>query len=163
MNQRKNQKKTLNLKSNISRLGMAVKAMPGVSEFSEKKPISDNPINSGSYIGSFSFNERNMNYILINSREISFINFRMNLTYKKSDIPEEIRSENDLLKHIDSQNSKTIGIKTFLAKETDDEFVISVNSEYILDIKNESFKFIHHVINILSISPGILKITKSEG
>lgn len=163
MSQKINPNKISNEKNNISRFGLAVKRMEGVSEFSEKKPDSDKPISEAAYIGSFSFNEKNMNYILIKSNGISFINFRMNLTYEKPDMPEEVNNESGLLNYINIQNSKNIGIKTFITKETDNEFIVSVNSEYILDSANENFEFIPHVINILSISPGILQIKKSKG
>lgn len=150
----------------LSGLGTVVKQIEGVSDFKEKKPETDSSsteASRGSFIGSFTFNEKSMNYIIIKSNNILFLNFRMNLVYKKSTLPDELTTETGILEHMNKQNSRTIGLKTFLVKQTDDEFIISVNSEYVLSAANENFDFAKNVINILSVSPGILQMQKSEG
>ena len=146
-----------------SPLGLAIKQAEGVTGFSEKKSEVATKLSTETFIGAFTFNGRNMNYIIITSGFLCFINFRMTIQHKKSELPENLKSEVEILEHINNQNSKTVGIKTFISSETEDEYSISVNSEYVLDSKDKNYSYVPHVINILSISPGLVQINKTEG
>lgn len=151
-----------NINSGISKLGLEIKKTTGVTEFTEKTPSNGSSVRTTSHTGNFKFNGRIINYIIINASDISFINFRMNIEYNKQSLSDEVRDRSALLENINNQNSKTVGIKFFIMKEDDEKFVVSVNSEYILDNNKSDYSFVIHAMTFLSVTPGILKIKNTE-
>jgi len=149
-------------KKELSELGKAIKNIGGVTNLNEKKPETPDGTNAISHIGSFTFNEVIINYIIIESNENKFINLRMNAEYPKTELPNELNNYSGLLNHLNKQNSMTIGIKFFIASEDHEKFVISSNSEYILDKKVMSYSFISTPISILSTALRLLGIEKNR-
>lgn len=144
-----------------SPLGREVKKISNVEDFNERL-VENNEEGIINIIGSFTASDNKINYITIERGNMLFVNFRMNVEYMKDEIKDNLKTKEDLFSHINEQNKKTIGIKVFLAKETDESFIVSINAEYILNSKNSDYSFAPRAVNVLSIVPGFLKINKSD-
>ena len=156
------QKNNKHQNRDLSTLGQAIKKIEGVTAHNEKRPESPNTLKASSAIGSFMFNEKLINYIIIEAGKSKFINFRMNMEYLKKDIKEEYSERNLMMEKINNQNNKTIGIKYFISSESEESITISANSEYIIDGNTMSYSFIRLCIAILSTSLNLLSIHKQD-
>ncbi|KTR99290.1 hypothetical protein [Pantoea dispersa] len=156
------QKNNKHQNRDLSTLGQAIKKIEGVTDHNEKIPESPNALKARSAIGSFTFNEKVINYIIIEAEKNKFINFRMNMEYLKKDLKEEYSERNLMMEKLNSQNNKTIGIKYFIASESEENITISANSEYIIDESMKSYGFIKLCIAILSTGFNLLSIHKQD-
>lgn len=157
MTQTKNKQKNI-----ISSLGQYIKKIAGVTEHVERTPGFPQYTESDSSIGSFRFNRKIINYIVIETGGNKFINFRLNTEFKKKELKKEYQDRKALLEKINERNSNTIGIKYFIAKEDEEITTISANSEHIIDKSINHYKFVDLAITILSTSFILLGVNKQE-
>ncbi|MCL6325814.1 hypothetical protein [Pectobacterium polaris] len=147
-------------KKNTSMLGLKIESIVGVKDFNEREK--DGSLEGvRNHIGDFKYNENKINYIVIKTPGIYFINFRMNISYKKNNIKHELLDELELNKHINMLNRRTIGVKMFISDDTDESLTISVNTEYVLDADFIGYDFVENALNVLSVTPGFFSINKS--
>lgn len=145
----------------LSALGEEINNTDGVTDLKEreiKKETSDIITTTGQ----FKYGGGNFNYILIGRSGYLFLNFRFNVEYELYDINEKFKDRFTLLEHINEQNKKNLGLKTFIDKSHDGKLIISSNIEYVLNSEIADFKFVKNAIEILSISQSVVKIGKES-
>lgn len=147
--------------ANLSKMAMEIKKIPNVEDFIERQ-INKDGVDIKTATGRFKYNERIINYISIENGDYLFVNFRLNVKYVQEQIIDSLKNKEKLLDYVNEKNKANLGLKFFVSETDEESLLVSSNVEYVLSNKIEDFSFINNALEIISISPSLLKISKAS-